>query len=73
MKIEFQTASWDVQNLEGDLQFLKKTIELPCEIQETVVANPEPRMPREMAIAFVGKEEVKTNIPIIEINPQYFN
>ncbi len=73
MKVEFNTASWETDKLKDDLEYLKNTFGLPCEIEETVNACKEPRAPNDPAIAFFGKNEVKTGIPVVEINTQYFN
>lgn len=73
MKVEFNTASWETDKLKDDLEYLKNTFGLPCEIEETINACREPRAPNDPAIAFFGKNEVKTGIPVVEINTQYFN
>ena len=72
MKIEFQTATWEVQNLEGDLQRLKDTLGFPCEFSSTVVASKEPRSSNDVAIAFYGKNEINAGVHLIEINTKYF-
>lgn len=72
MKIEFQTATWEVQTLEDDLNYLRDTLGFPCEFKNEVKPEKNPRCPNDVAIAFFGPKEVITGIPIIEINTQYF-
>ena len=72
MNIEFQTASWEVNELKNDLQYLKNTLGLPCKFQETVNPSTTPCSPTDIAITFFRKDEVKTGIPVVEVNTQYF-
>ncbi len=72
MKIDFQTPTWEVQTIEDDLEYLKNSLGYPCEFQSTVNPCKEPRCPNDVAIAFYGSKEMKTGIPVVEINSLYF-
>ena len=72
MKIEFQTASWEIQTLTDDLEYLKNTLGLPCNFDKIINASKQPRRPDDVAIVFFTSKEVKTGIPIVEINTQYY-
>ena len=72
MKIEFQTTSLEIQTLTDDLEYLKNTLGLPCNFNKIVNASEQPRYPNNIAMTFFVSEGVKTGIPIVEINTQYY-
>ncbi|MCY4492192.1 MAG: hypothetical protein OXC46_12140 [Thaumarchaeota archaeon] len=72
MNIKFQTAGWDVQTLEDDLKSLKTTLGFPCEFSYIVNPCSVSRSPDDIAIAFYAKNEIKTGIPLVEMNSEYF-